>query len=405
MSIFREIPPTAGLPFYLKDLTPIIFPGKQGNLEDSLKEILRVNNVHITYSGTAAFYIILKTLKKISAKKTIIIPSFICPLIPLAINKAGLNTLVCDIETDSFNFKTEELERLCLNNKDILGIVPVHLGGIPVNLSRIESFARDKGIFIIEDCAQSFGASYQGKETGTRGDFAFYSLCRGKGVTIYEGGALVGKPEFFGLIKDTAEEIEESKPLSELLKLTELFGYWIFYRPSLFWFAFRLPQEFWKMQNKPERAHIEYFTASFPLHRVSERRKIAGYMQIKRLKKEIENQRKKADYYIERLKGLMYLRIIRESPGDYSNYPYLTLIFDNPERRDRALAALEYSGMGISRIYLGAITEYAYLKGLYSPLSCPNAQAIAKRHLTLSTSTFLKKSEQDYIINILRNLE
>ncbi len=98
------------------------------------------------------------------------------------------------------------------------------------------------------------------------------------------------------------------------------------------------------------------------------------------------------------------IKILTEALGDYSNYPYLTLIFEKEEKRNKALRIFRKSGLGISRIYLWPITDYKYLQNIYSPGSCPNAGYIAHRHITLSTSVYLKKKDQDYIIKNLREI-
>jgi dTDP-4-amino-4,6-dideoxygalactose transaminase len=404
MSLFREIPPSAGLPLSLKELLPIFGHNKPGQLENDLIEYLKIPYAQITYSGTAAFYIILEALKNISSKKTVVIPSFICPLVPLAIIRAGLKVLVCDIEKNSFNFQAERLEGICSKNNDILSILALHLGGIPTDFDSIKKLAEKNGIFIIEDCAQSLGATYQGKPTGSLGDFSFFSLCRGKGLTIYEGGVITSKPEFATLIRETAKQIIKDDFLSEGLKILELFGYWIFYRPLLFWFVFRLPQLFWEMQGKTEKAFIEYFSSDFPLHRVSERRKNIGHREFPRLNQEITKQREKATYYLNRLNGIAGIKIIAESRDSYSNYPYLTLIFEQPLERNQALDIFKNSGLGVSRIYLSAITDYTYLKNIYAPQGCSNARSLAERHITLSTSAFLKYKELDTIIERIISL-
>ena len=233
MSIFREIPPTAGFSFLLKDLFSIF--SKQGSLEDDFKHYLNVPYVSVTYSGTSAFYIILESLKELSSKQTVIIPSFICPLVPLAIKRAGLKIEVCDINRENFNFDIRQLQEICTKNSDILAIVAVHLAGIPVDFDQIKQIAQNYKIFIIEDCAQSLGAIYKGKKVGALGEFSFFSLCRGKGLTIYEGGVIVTKQkEYSAIINSTIKKLTKNDLFSETLKVSELFGYWIFYRPSLF---------------------------------------------------------------------------------------------------------------------------------------------------------------------------
>ena len=358
----------------------------------------------VTYSGTAAFYLILEALKTLSPKKTLVIPSFVCPLIPLAIKRAGLKVLACDIHKDNFNFEANQLKELCSKNQDILAIVPVHLAGIPIDVATLQKTARENKFFIIEDCAQSLGALYQGKKTGTLGDFGFFSLCRGKGLTIYEGGVLVCKPEFIPAVNAVMRRIVKNAFLSESLKVLELFGYWIFYRPLLFWYAFRLPQIFWEIQGKTEKAFIEYFTVDFPLHKVSGIRKSLGQAMFPRLETEIAKQRQITLGYISGLKDIRGIKLITEASGDSSNYPYLTLLFDEPAKRDKAWNIFKDSGLGISRIYLAAITDYDYLKSIVGNQPSPNARSIARNHITLSTSTFLKPKELSSVIEKIKKI-
>ena len=405
MSIFREIPPTAGLPLYARDLLSAFLKRNQpGSLEEDFKRYLGVSYAAVTYSGTAAFYIILEALKKLSPRKTVIIPSFVCPLIPLAIKRAGLKVLACDINKDNFNFEITQLKELCLRNNDILAVVPVHLAGIPVDIQAIQNITKENGIFIIEDCAQSLGAKYQDKFAGTLGDFAFFSLCRGKGLTTYEGGVIVTGLKFAPLIDNEINRLVKTNPLSEFLKVLELFGYWIFYRPLLFWFVFRLPQAFWQAQGKAEKAFIEYFSVDFPLHKVSGIRKNTAHAAFGRLESELDKQRKVALDYIALLKGVAGIRLITEPSGSSSNYPYLTLVFDETRNRDKAFNILNNSGLGVSLIYLFAITDYGYLKDIVGGKVCPNAQAIARNHITLTTSTFLSQKDIRSVTERLKSI-
>ena len=282
MSLKREIPPTAGWPLTTKSLILSFFKKHpQGLLEEDFRKHLGASNALLTYSGTAAFYIILESIKKLSGKKTVVIPAFICPLIPLAIKRAGLKIKVCDTNKDNFDFDINKLKSICAADQDTLAILAVHLGGLPVDFNALKEIAQEQNAFIIEDCAQSLGAQYHGQETGSLGEFSFFSLCRGKGLTIYEGGlAVTSLTKYAGLLNDTTQEIMHQDNLSECLKIIELFAYSIFYRPSLFWLAFRLPQIFWQMRNDPVKAMGEYFTLNFPVHKVSTYREYIGHINF-----------------------------------------------------------------------------------------------------------------------------
>lgn len=406
MNILKELPPTAGFPFYTKDFLSILLKENwQGSLEDDFKNYLNLPYAQVTCSGTTAFYLILETLKELSYKKTVIIPSFVCPLLPLAIKRAGFKVAICDINKDNFNFDIRQLQDLCSENRDALAIVAVHLGGIPLDFEIIQQIAEKNKIFIIEDCAQSLGAMYKAKLVGTLGDFSFFSLCRGKGLTIYEGGVLTTKKiEYSKNIDNTIKRLVKDDYISEGVKILELFGYWLFYRPQLFWFVFRLPQIFWYWQDEPLKALTEYFTMAFPIHKVSKIRKLIGHINFSRLDKEIDKQRQKVSDYLEGLKDIPGIKLITESPGNLATYPYLTLLFSDPLKRKNALRAFKNSGLGVSQIYASAITDYGYLKDIVGNKVCPNARYLAERHISLTTSAFLKNKDLESVVDIIKKL-
>lgn len=404
MSLIKEIPPTAGWPITTRSLVPPLFKKlPKGLLEEDFKEYLNSSSALLTYSGTAAFYLILEGIKKLSDKKTVIIPAFVCPLIPLAIKRAGLKVKICDINQDNFDFNINRLGRICTEDKDILAILAVHLAGIPIEMEAIKKIIDGNNIFIIEDCAQSLGAEYQNKKTGSIGEFSFFSLCRGKGLTIYEGGlAITNRPEYVRTLENTAKEIMHPDIFSEYLKIAELFAYSVFYRPSLFWFAFRLPQIFWQSRNNPIKAMGEYFEPDFPTHEVSSFREYIGHLNFPYLNREIDKQKEKIDFYLNALKGLGWIKPITQRQQTKASYPYLAVIFDTPGKRNSALNIFKDSGLGVSQVYLRAITDYDYLKGIVPEADCAGARRIAQQSITLSTNSFLEESDLKKIVNNLK---
>ncbi len=70
-------------------------------------------------------------------------------------------------------------------------IIPVDLAGLPVDRDRLYEIARRKHLRVIEDAAQSFGASWRGKPIGSFGDLVSFSFHANKNITSAEGGALV----------------------------------------------------------------------------------------------------------------------------------------------------------------------------------------------------------------------
>jgi 8-amino-3,8-dideoxy-alpha-D-manno-octulosonate transaminase len=90
---------------------------------------------------------------------------------------------------ESFNLDPDDLESKITSQTK--AIMVVHTMGCPADMDAIMSVARGKGVKVLEDCAQSLGASYKGKPLGSIGDVGIYSFQIAKTITSGEGGGLV----------------------------------------------------------------------------------------------------------------------------------------------------------------------------------------------------------------------
>jgi perosamine synthetase len=406
MSIFKDIPPTAGLPVSAGELIAAYRNRHDGDLlAQDFRQQLGSPFTAITCSGTSALYIICEALKELSTKKTILAPSFICPLVAFAIRRAGFTIALYDIGPHDFNGDACHVKAACAANPDIAAIVINHLGGIPCDMVRYESVIKDYGLVVIEDCAQSFGALYKGNMVGTLGDFSFFSLAAGKGLTLYEGGVLIAnRQEHAALISAQMRRLEKPDFFMEAQRVLELLGYGLFYRPLLFWFVFTLPQLFWTMRGDEVRALREDFDTGFPMHSVSNFRKALGHVAFPRIAQAQCSQREKAAFYFDGLKDLRGISIVQEAPSDRATYPYVAVIFDDTERRNALLKRASHSGLGISQIYAHALPDYGYLRAIVPDMNSHSARLLAQRSVTLSTSPFLEKSDLAKTVEIMHNV-
>ncbi len=71
------------------------------------------------------------------------------------------------------------------------GIVVVNLAGWPCDMDPIMNLAREKGLWVVEDCAQANGATYKGRQVGSMGDVAAFSFCQDKIITTGGEGGMV----------------------------------------------------------------------------------------------------------------------------------------------------------------------------------------------------------------------
>jgi dTDP-4-amino-4,6-dideoxygalactose transaminase len=111
-----------------------------------------------------------------------------------AIERAGATPVLVDIEKDGFNMDPAELDRVLRAPPPgrPAAVMPVHLYGDPAALDDITALARRHGLRLIEDCAQSHGALYRGRPTGSFGDFGCFSFYPTKNLgALGDAGAVV----------------------------------------------------------------------------------------------------------------------------------------------------------------------------------------------------------------------
>jgi dTDP-4-amino-4,6-dideoxygalactose transaminase len=102
---------------------------------------------------------------------------------------AGARPVFADVDRDSQNITAESIRSVLTPRTR--AVICVHLAGMPCDMDPIISLAAEKGLHVIEDCAQAHGAVYKGRSVGTIGDLGAWSFCQDKIITTGgEGGML-----------------------------------------------------------------------------------------------------------------------------------------------------------------------------------------------------------------------
>jgi 8-amino-3,8-dideoxy-alpha-D-manno-octulosonate transaminase len=138
-------------------------------------------------SGTAALQTALAALG-IGPGDEVIIPAWTWHSCFNAVVLLGALPVFAEID-ESFDIDPNDIERHITPRTKV--IMAVHLQGNPADMDRILPIARKHGIKVLEDCAQSVGASYKGRPLGSMGDIGIYSLQLNKTISAGEGGAVV----------------------------------------------------------------------------------------------------------------------------------------------------------------------------------------------------------------------
>jgi perosamine synthetase len=118
----------------------------------------------------------------------VILPSFTFVATAEAVVLAGGKPVFTDIDPETFTLSPEGVESAI--SKKTKAIIPVDLYGLPADFKPIREVAAKYGLPIIEDCAQSHGATNEEKPAGALSDIACWSLYAAKNIGTGEGGVV-----------------------------------------------------------------------------------------------------------------------------------------------------------------------------------------------------------------------
>lgn len=139
-------------------------------------------------NGTVALDVALKALN-IGAGDDVIVTSRTFLASASCIVTAGANPIFADVELDSQNISRKTIEAVLTSNTK--AIICVHLAGWMCDMDPIMQLAEEKGLFVIEDCAQAHGAQYKGKSAGSIGHIGAWSFCQDKIMSTGGEGGMV----------------------------------------------------------------------------------------------------------------------------------------------------------------------------------------------------------------------
>lgn len=145
-------------------------------------------------AGTAAIHLALK-LAGVKQGDRVFCTSltFAATCNPICYEKAI--PVFIDSEPDTWNMSPEALRKAFAKYPDTKVVVVANLYGTPAKLEELLAICKEYEAVMIEDAAESLGATVNGKQTGTFGEFGIYSFNGNKIITTSGGGMLVGKDE------------------------------------------------------------------------------------------------------------------------------------------------------------------------------------------------------------------
>ena len=245
-------------------------------LERRFAELLGVRHAWACASGTAAVHTAVAALDPEPGDE--IITSPITDMGALApILYQGAIPVFADVDPHTLNVTAATIEtRLSPRTR---AIMVTHLFGNPCDMDAVLALAHARDIAVIEDCAQAFGARYDGRPVGTLGAVASFSLQQGKHVTTGEGGLVATN--------------DDALARRMVLFINKAWGY-----------------------GDPQPDH--YFLALN--YRMSELHGAVAVAQLPKLDGVVERRISAADRLTERLRGLRGIVTPRVSPRSVHTY-------------------------------------------------------------------------------------
>jgi dTDP-4-amino-4,6-dideoxygalactose transaminase len=206
-------------------------------------------------SGTEALWLSLLGCGVGPGDEVITVPSTFMATAE-AITYCGACPVFVDVDERTYTMNPEALESVL--TKRTKAIIPVHLFGQPADMDPIVEFAREHGLYVIEDACQAHGAEYKGRRVGVLGDTACFSFYPGKNLGAFgEAGAIVtGRA-------DLQEKIKILRDHGQVRKYFHSVVGWNCRMDGIQGAVLRIKLRQLEAGNQRRRAHATHYDAAF----------------------------------------------------------------------------------------------------------------------------------------------
>ncbi len=324
------------------------------NFESKVGTLLGVKHVIAVNSGTAALH---STLLACGIKNgdEVIIPSFTFVATANVVLACGAKPVFVDTKAD-YNIDPAEVAKKI--TKKTKAILPVHVYGYPADLDELKEIAEGHNLPLIEDAAESLGAEYKGKQTGSTTTAGCFSLYATKVITSGEGGA----------VSTTDEE------LARKLRMVRNHGMVKGYDTRVLGLNLRLPE-------------VQAAIAS---------------VQMDRLPSFLQARRRNAASLADQTRDLGGIEMTQKARD--RNHVWYLFTVNVKERRDEVMARMRQAGVGASVYWEKPVHKTPYYISLgFSKTKLPNTEKAAKMVLSLPVHPGVSPEQIDYIAARLKD--
>lgn len=318
--------------------------------EEAFADYVGVKYAIATSCCTGAMHIALLALD-IGPGDEVIVPDLTWVATAAAVCYTGATPVFADVEPDSWCLDAASVEA-CVTEKT-KAVMPVHLYGHPARMDRIMAVARKHNLRVVEDAAPSIGAEYEGRRTGSFGDFACFSFQGAKLLVTGEGGIILTDDE--ALHKRAYKLWDQGRV------------------PGTFW----IDELGWKYKMANVQAAI-------------------GLGQLERIGELVEAKRRIFSWYEDCLGNVPGITLNREVRGARSIYWMTTLVLDEGAKvsRDEMIRDLKEKNVD-TRPLFPPISSYSFWPRQQDPK--PVAERLGRQGINLPSGVRLKREEVEYV--------
>jgi perosamine synthetase len=311
-------------------------------------------------SGTSALHAAMIAYG-IGRGDEVIVPSFTFIATANAALFVGARPVFADIEEETYGLDPRDVTRKI--TPETKAVIPIHYGGCPCKIDEMSRIAREHGLLLIEDAAESFGASIGGRKAGTFGECAILSFCSNKIITTGEGGAA----------------ITDSADIYEKLKLIRSHGR----ADTANYFS--------------STEYMDYVELGYNF-RMSDITAALGIAQLKKVEKIIEMRIGNARQMSARLARVTEIELPRQPDNYFHLYQMYTIkVKEGEKKRDALSAYLAQKGI-LTKVFFSPVhlTQY-YREKLGYRCKLPVTERLSRQVLTLPMYPALTEDEINFV--------
>ena len=281
----------------------------------------------------------------------VIVPAFTMMSPVFALLYQRVKPVLVDVDPVYWTMDTDQIESKVTDRTR--AILVVHTYGNPVDMDPVMELARNRSLFVIEDCAEALGATYKGRRPGTFGDIATFSFFANKLITCGEGG-IVSTNDL-----DLADRVN------------------------------RLHDLYFGRTNKFHHDGLGYN------YRMSALQAALGFSQLKRVEEHLERIRRIARVYSSNLEGEEGLNLHRSPPSSEGSYWMYSVTLKNSSR-DAITKRLTESGVETRPFFVPAHLQPA-CSDMFGGEQYPVSELLSRTGLNLPSGLALSDEEIAFV--------